>query len=208
MWNLWIDLSLFYFLYSIDPRTVWKGQLALLMAVAATLAVAIVPIDPESRGLRWLKRCGVAGIAVIVVLQFAILIRYLSYPSYLNHVEAIVAAVSWLGWQGYPLYPRLDDGDIYGLQYGPALYQVTGFFLWLLGPSIGASKIPGFAAFALAQVLSFATLRRSGAGVAKALTITGAQCVVLAGFTDQGFASGVRTDALLFLASQAAVLVG
>src|SRR5439155_22318869 len=89
---------------------------------------------------------------------------------------------------------------------GPALYQLTGFFLWLLGPSIGASKILGFAAFALSQVLSFVTLRRSGAGVAGALTMTGAQCVVLAGFTDQGFVSGVRTDAPLFLASQAAVL--
>jgi len=84
---------------------------------------------------------------------------------------------------------------------------VTGFFLWLLGPSIGASKIPGLGAFALSQVLSFVTLRRSGAGVTEALTLTGAQCVVLAGFTDQGFVSGVRSDALVFLASQTAVLV-
>ena len=37
--------------------------------------------------------------------------------------------------------------------------------------------------------------------------MTGVQCVVLAGFTDQGYVSGVRSDALLFLAAQTAVLV-
>ena len=37
-------------------------------------------LDPASRGLRWLKVCGVAGIAVMVVLQFALLIRSLYLP--------------------------------------------------------------------------------------------------------------------------------
>ena len=36
--------------------------------------------------------------------------------------------------------------------------------------------------------------------------MTAVQCVVLAGFTDQAYVSGVRSDALLFLAAQAAVL--
>jgi hypothetical protein len=204
---LWVDLSPLYFLYSIDPRAVWKGQLALLIGVAAAAAMMVIPLNPESLGLRWLKRCGIAGIVVLAALLFAVLIRYLSYPSYLNHAEAFFAAVSWLGWEGYPLYPRLDGGDVYGLPYGPALYQLIGFFLWLLGPSIVASKVSGLTAFALSQVLSFLTLRRSGAGVAEALTMTGVQCVVLAGFTDQGYVSGVRSDALLFLAAQTAVLV-
>ena len=168
-----IDLSVLYPLYSIDPRAVWKGQLALLLTVGAAATVTLIPLDPQSRGLRWLRRCGVAGIAVMVALQFAVLIRYLFYPSYLNHAEAITAAVSWLSWKGYPLYPRLDVGDVYGLQYGPILFQVTGFFLWLFGPSIGASKILGLTAFALSQVLSFVTLRRSGAGVGEALTMAG-----------------------------------
>jgi hypothetical protein len=202
-----IDLSPLYPLYSIDPRAVWKGQLALLIAVAGTAIVMVIPPNPDSRSLLWLKRCGISGIAIMAVLQFAVLIRYLFFPSYLNHAEATVAAVSWLGWERYPLYPRLDTGDVYGLTYGPALFQVTGFFLWLFGPSIGASKILGLTAFTLSQVLSVVTLRRSGAGVAEALTMTGVQCLVLAGFTDQGFVSGVRSDALLFLAAQTAVLV-
>jgi hypothetical protein len=183
-----IDLSFLYPLYSLDPRAVWKGQLALLIAVAAAAAVLVIPIDAESRALRWLKRCGVAGIMFLGALQFALLIRYLFYPSYLNHGEPTNAAVSWLGWEGYPLYPRLDTGDVYGVQYGPGFYQVTGFFLWLFEPSIAASKILGLTAFTLSQV-------------------TGVQCVVLAGFTDQGVAFGVRSDPLLFLGSQTAVLV-
>jgi hypothetical protein len=203
-----IDLSPAYLLYSIDPRAVWKGQLALLIVVATAVAAKFITLNPESRGLRRLTHFGVAGITVVVALQFAVLIRYLFYPSYLNHAEAITAAVSWLGWEGYPLYPRLDGGDVYSLQYGPVLFQVTGFFLWLLGPSIGASKIPGLMAFALSQVLSFVTLRRAGASVAEALTMTGVQCIVQAGFTDQGYVSGVRSDALLVLAAQTAVLVG
>jgi len=202
-----IDLSFLYPLYSLDPRAVWKGQLALLIAVAAAAAVLVIPLNAESRGLRWVKRCGVAGIMLVGALQFALLIRYPFYPSYLNHGEATDAAVSWLGWEGYPLYPRLDTGDVYGVQYGPAFYQVTGFFLWLFEPSIAASKIVGLTAFALSQVLSFLTLRRTGSSVAAALTMTGAQCVVLAGFTDQGTPFGVRSDPLLFLASQTAVLV-
>jgi len=204
--DLLIDLSFLYPLYSLDPRAVWKGQFALLLIIGAAAAVMVVPLNPESRGVRWLKICGVAGISVMATVQLAVLIRYLFYPSYLNHAEALVAAASWLGWEGYPLYARLGAGDVYGAQYGPALFQVTGFFLWLLGPSIGASKILGLTAFALSQVLSFATLRRSGAGVAEALTMTGVQCLVLGGFTDQGFVSGVRSDALLFLAAQTGVL--
>jgi hypothetical protein len=202
-----IDLSFLYPLYSIDPQAVWKGQLVLLLILGATAAVIVIPLNPESRFLRWLKWCGVAAIIMMAVLQFALLIRYLFYPSFLNHVEAIVAEASWLSWEGYPLYPPLGAGDVYGFPYGPALFQVTGFFLWLFGPSIGASKIFGLTAFALSQVLSFATLRRTGASATEALTMTGVQCVVQAGFTDQGFVSGVRSDALVFLGAQAALLV-
>ena len=202
-----IDLSFLYPLYSLDPRAVWKGQLVVLLAVGAAVAVLVIPLNPESRGLRWLKRCGAAGIILVGALQFALLIRYLFYPSYLNHAEAIVAAASWLGWEGYPLYPRLDTGDVYGAQYGPAAFQIIGSLLWLFGPTIGASKMAGLIAFALSQVLSFVTLRRLGAGAAEAVTMTGVQCVVLAGFTDQGVAWGVRSDALLFLGAQTAVLV-
>jgi hypothetical protein len=207
MFDLSIDLSFLYPLYSLDPRTVWKGQLALLLVLVGAAAAMVIPLDPRSRVLRWLKICCVAGIVVMAVLQCALLVRYLFYPSYINHGEALNSAVSWLGWEGYPLYPRLDTGDIYANLYGPVFFQVTGFFLWLFGPSIGASKILGLSAFALLQVLSFATLRRTGAGVAEAVTMTGVQCVVLAGYTPDGIVSGVRLDPLILVSAQTSVLV-
>jgi hypothetical protein len=80
-----IDLSFLYPLYSLDPLAVWKGQLALLISLAVAAAVSLIPLNPESRALRWLKICGVAGIMFLGALQFALLIRYLFYPSYLNH---------------------------------------------------------------------------------------------------------------------------
>ena len=200
-----LELSALYPLYSLDPRAIWKGQFALLLIVFTAAVVWLIRLKPGSHALRTLQVCGVAGIIGMAGLQFAVLIHYLLYPSYLNHAEANAAAVSWLGWEGYPLYPPLDKGDVYGVAYGPALYQVTGFFLWLFGPSIGTSKIPGLTAFALSQVLSFATLWRAGLGVGGALTMTGMQCLLQAGFTDQGYVSGVRSDALLFFVAQAAV---
>src|SRR5215469_14400266 len=123
----------------------------------------VLPLNAGSRLLRWLKFCCVAGIASMTILQFALLVRYLFYPSYINHGEALVTEISWLNWEGYPLYPPLDTGDVYAEPYGPALFQATGFFLWLFGPSIGASKILGLTAFALSQILSFVTLRLTGA---------------------------------------------
>jgi hypothetical protein len=59
--------------------------------------------------------------------------------------------------------------------------------------------------FFLSQVLSFATLR-APVSVCAALTMTGMQCVLQAGFTDQAYVSEVRSDALLFLVAEAAVL--
>jgi hypothetical protein len=203
-----IDLSPLYPLYSIDPRAVWKGQLALLIALATAVAVTLIPLSSGSRGLQWLKRCGLVAVLLMGAIEIFLLLRYLLYPSYLNHAEAMVVATSWLGWEGYPLYPGPDGGNVYGAQYGPFLFQIIGFFLWLFGPSIGASKIPGYTAFALSQVMSFATLRRAGAGAGEALAMTAVQCVVLAGFTDQGFVFGARSDALLFLAAQTAVFAG
>lgn len=80
-----VDLSFLYPLYSLDPRAVWKGQLVVLLAVGTAAAVMVIPVNPESRGLRWLKRCGGAAVMLVGALQFALLIRYLFYPSYLNH---------------------------------------------------------------------------------------------------------------------------
>src|SRR6202030_415174 len=61
-------------------------------------------------------------------------------------------------------------------------------------------------AFAASQVLTLTVLRRSGAAWVEALAICGAQSFLQAGFTDQAYVWGARSDALLFLLAQAALL--
>jgi hypothetical protein len=199
-------LEIYSFLYAIDPRVVWPGALVVLFAVGAATVNKVVALDPDSRNLQRVKTCGVAAIFVLVAAQIALAGTYLFHPGYIDHAEAHTTVVSWLGWEGYPLYPSLDTGDVYGLPYGPLLYQVHGLLLYLLGPTIEHSKILGLAAFITSPILSFAVLRRSGATVAEALAITGAQCVVQAKFTNQAYVFGVRSDALLFLVAQTAIL--
>jgi hypothetical protein len=199
-------MGLYQFLYSINPRAVWPGLLALIGLLCLAAAVMTKPPAPGSRIVRTLQCSAVLAILVVLPLHAALLIAYLHYPSYLDHMEANVAAVSWLGWQRYPIYPSLTTGDVYGVPYGPVVYQGIGFALWLLGPSIASSKAFCLVAFFLVQVLSFIVLRRSGASTVEALAITAAQCAVQAGFTSQGYAGGVRSDVLIFLAVEAAML--
>jgi hypothetical protein len=74
---------------------------------------------------------------------------------------------------------------------GPSLYQANGFLLWLLGPSVAASKALGLIAFAAMPGVTFIVLRRSGATSLEALTLAAAQCFIQAAFSDQALAFGV-----------------
>ncbi len=195
------------FLYSINPRIVWPGALVVLFMVGAATITQVVTLNPDSRSLQIVKSCGFVIILVIVAAQIAIAGSYLFYPGYLDHAEVINTAVSWLGWEGYPLYPSLDTGDVYGVPYGPLLYQAHGLLLYILGPSIEDSKILGLVAFVASPILSFFVLRRRGATVAEALAITSVQCTVQADFNNQAIVFGVRADPLLFIFAQTAILV-
>lgn len=201
-----LDSFIFQLLYSLNPRAVWPGALSLALLMVAAPLVAAVSLTSGSR----LVRAGIytlaAAVLVVLPLHAAVLADYFFYPSYLDHMEASVTAVSWLGWEGHPLYPSPATGDLYSFPYGPIAYQALGVTMGLFGASIASSKILGIMAFGLCQLLSFVLLRRSGASVTEALLITAAQCAIQAGFTSQGYAGGVRSDALIFLAAEAALL--
>ena len=194
------------FLYGLNPRAVWHGLLVILLAASAAAVICLVRPKPGSVLRPRLVRLGAASILILLVLQFAVTAAYLVFPGYLDHAEPAIAATSWLGWQGGPLYPSFETGDVYGVVYGPILLQANGLALWLLGPSVVASKILGVGAFVSAQILAFIIFRRSGATAMEALTIAGAQCVVQSAFNEQGLSFGVRSDPLLFLASEFSVL--
>lgn len=180
------------------------------MAVAfGACAAAILALVPPS-GSRWigqLTRAGAAAILALAAFQCVLAADYAAYPGYLDFVEPATAAIAWLAWHGSPIYPPMTSGQIYAPVYGPFLYQAAGLPLILLGPSIAVSKIPGLAAFAGAHGLTCALLRRGGARVGEALTITAAQCLIQAGFARAGYAFGVRGDPCLFFLAAAATFV-
>lgn len=198
-------MDLYHRLFAINPRVVWPGLLTLLFVGVAAALLTIIAPAPRSVWASRLIRYGASAMAIIVVVQLGFAGAYLLYPSYFDHVEAVNMAVSWLGWNGSPLYPSPETGDIYGLQYGPLFYQANGFFLWLFGPSIPASKIMGIVAFIAAPVLSLFSLRRAGSTLTETLFLTGAQLIVQAGFDDQGYVFGARPDIFMLLIGQAAV---
>jgi hypothetical protein len=103
------------------------------------------------------------GLATLIITFIAwTSVRYLVMPGYFDHVEASVAAISWWHKQGHPLYPVWTDGEgVYGLLYGPLLYQITGAAP-CVSPTILMSKIPGFLSFWIAGFAIFSALRPSG----------------------------------------------
>src|ERR1019366_9571730 len=128
------------FLYAINPRLVWPGLLVLLVAIPVAIAGKLIRSRWGFARPSTLIGLGIAVIVAAVIVQLAIAAAYLSYPSYLDHAEAMIAAASWLGLRGSPLYPSFDTGDIYGMIYGPTLFQLNALFLFLFGPSVAASK--------------------------------------------------------------------
>jgi hypothetical protein len=200
-------MTVHQFLYHIHPWATWPGFLSILVAAFAATAIAVVA---PRRQLSWIGpslRAGVIALLVLAACQVAIALWYLAYPGYLDYVEPGTAAISWLAWRGSPIYTDIANGDLYSQLYGPVLFQITGFFLALLKPSIVTSKVPALIEFAAAQILSYLAVRRSASTRAEALASVGAQCVIQAGFTNQAYAFGVRADPWLFLIGAASTLV-
>jgi hypothetical protein len=202
-------MSVHEFLYAIHPWLTWPGFTSVLLAAAAAAAIAVAaavrrPVIGSARWIDFAIGLGVAGVLGLAALQCVVAILYLVYPSYLDWVEPGAVAISWLNLHGYPIYPPIGSGDLYPQVYGPLLFQVTGLFLGVFGPTIAVSKIPALAAFALTQILIYAALRRGGGSRMEALTLVACQCAIQAGLTNQAFAFGVRADPWLYLMAAAA----
>ncbi|MEA2737021.1 MAG: hypothetical protein QOH05_328 [Acetobacteraceae bacterium] len=119
---------------------------ALLLLPGAAVFVPIIARQASQAA----RAVAIVLASVIILAMVWASILYQMAPGYLDHVEPSIAAVSWWYSHGHPLYPALDDGDgVYGLVYGPLLFQVTAAAL-ALGPSILLSKLPGFLGFWLA----------------------------------------------------------
>jgi hypothetical protein len=116
-----------------------------------------------ARRIGWAARPLQAAALVVATVIAAIMLwassSYLTNTGYLDHIESSIAAVSWWYHQGHPLYPGWSDNEgLYGLQYGPLLFQLTAAAL-SLGPSILISKLPGYCCFWLACIVVMWSLR-------------------------------------------------
>lgn len=165
-------MAVYNFLFEIDPRLTWLGMLGVILMLAAAAAVRFVA--PGA----WVKPAALLvaiALGILAFLQLLLACSYFFYPRYSDWIEPMVVAASWIGWRGGHFYPALSGGDMMGNWYGPVLYQLSGFFLWLFGPSIGSSKVLGVATFVGEQFLAFWMLKRIGASRAEAVVLTSVQ---------------------------------
>jgi len=190
----------------VNPFPEWPGLAAILIAAVALPAMRAA-LDGGPRSIpRWAMRAGAACVVVLALVQFSFVALYLFYPTYLIDTEAAVAEIAWLGWNGGAYYPPIGAGDVYGLPYGPVLFQAVGAFLWALGPSVVASKLVGILAFPATTLLTLLLARRAGASRAEAVAVAGIQCLVLAGFGQGQYAFASRGDIPLTLVAAAALV--
>ncbi len=201
-------MSVHGLLNGIDPRLTWPGFLVLLVMAGAAIVLRLMPSASRQGWVLPALRGAVILLVAGGLLQFALAVSYFSYPRYLDWAEPMIAAASWIGWRGSQFYPALDGGDVIGNWYGPLLFHITGFGLWLFGPSIETSKILGVVAFLTIPFLAFHTLRRAGANRGEALGLALAQTLLQSAFANQSVAFGVRSDPFLLLGAQLGICVG
>jgi hypothetical protein len=192
-------------LYGINQRLVWPGILVLILMLLGAAAARLMPPIFGAAWVGRLTRGAVLALGALVAFQVVLAGDYFLYPGYIDWAEPMIAAASWIGWRGEHLYPLLDKGDVFGNWYGPVLFQITGFSLWLFGPSIAGSKVLAIAAFTATPFVSFRMLRQNGATPSEALVLTLVQILLQAGFTNQAIAFGVRGDPFLLMAAELGV---
>ena len=95
---------------------------------------------------------------LLCAVFFCALFSYLLFPSYLDHVEPLVAAISAQYVHGMPIYPLWNRAEgIYGVPYGPALFQLNALAL-VVFPTIAGSKLLGLLMPILATFLQYFTI--------------------------------------------------
>jgi hypothetical protein len=139
---------------------------------------------------------GLAAAGAIIAAYVGLVAWYVVQPAYFDHAEPTIPAVAAAYNAGLPLYPALDAAERYAHIYGPLLFLLHGAALWLLGPSIAASKSVG--ALAILASLSVAFLVfRGRAGTPAAFRATAVCALIFASFGNVTY--WTRSDPLLVL---------
>lgn len=87
---------------------------------------------------------------VVISVIFFIFFRYAMLDSYLEHAGPAVAARAWRLVAGGAVYPGGEAENYQLVGYGPVLFLLHGFWLWLLGGTFLATKVSGMVSVGLA----------------------------------------------------------
>ena len=116
----------------------------------------------------WLVTGGAMLAALVSVATFA---ANLIDPGYADHLLPLVTATSWTISESQPIHPLWEQGQgIYGLMYGPLLYEINAGVLAIM-PSILGSKLLGTAAIMATFAVQYAAIRKLVADRALSRTV-------------------------------------
>jgi hypothetical protein len=119
---------------------------------------------------------------------------YASQAPFADHIEPNIVIVAWLFLQDQPIYHAFDAAERYSLLYGPALYLVHAWFLYLLGPGLQIPKLVSWGFILASLAFTFLTLNRIS-GMERALRLTGLSALLCLLFGHMTF--WVRSEPML-----------
>jgi membrane protein YdbS with pleckstrin-like domain len=193
------------YVLSLPPDFLWAtySGLAALIFLPSIFFVRSIPGSDIESASGWPRIAAeFLGYAVVAMMVWST-VAYLTDPGYLDHIEPTIAGVSWWYSHGHKLYPAWNDGEgLYGLIYGPLVYQATAFAL-SFRPSILMSKLPGVACCWLGAVTVAVALRPLISSVRQTV-LPMSVCLIVAG-TFENTAYWNRPDPYLFLCAALAL---
>jgi hypothetical protein len=154
--------------------------------------------------IKWTQRLILVAAVAAVAVFLAKLFLYPFAPGYLDHVEPQVVSVSMQVLKGGKIHPDWTAGEgVYGLPYGPALFQISAAFL-AIHPSILVSKLLGVLSTIASLVLLWLILDRQFKPRSAALILFLSAIIVS---SSSIFLLSTRADPLLLLGATAALFV-
>lgn len=187
----------------------WAGALAavFLLGTAGRIFRARLPLGSNGVGaaMRSLERVVHVGVALAVPLVILEALYYVVWPGYIDHTEPYIVSVAWAGGDGMGIYPDSQSPLRSAVPYGPLLYQISGFFLRTLGPSIIASKLAGGIALALTMGFLVTALRWQLGSFMRALLYAGIPAIAFILFAPFPFSA--RADSLILTGVSATLVL-
>ena len=175
------------------------ASLPLLVFVLIVIGIGVLRKKISGLRLPGLKWLGIGITSLLILIASA----YLVIPVLGDESESLIASISGLAFRGAAIYPSLDSAARYITLYGPICYFSKFPFFFLFGPSLFATKMPGYVSL-LASLLSIYYICRYYVNSYVAGTVVGFVSLVLLRFGTISF--GIRSDPLLLACTSVPLL--